>query len=95
VAVSAIAARTTSGSTPTVLADAEKLTCPILLQHGMKDPVVPYEDSVLLDKTLKSLRRNVKLLSYPDAGHNDLPWEKVYGEVLSFFQTHLHGRAPR
>jgi dipeptidyl aminopeptidase/acylaminoacyl peptidase len=61
----------------------------------MKDPVVPYEESVVLDKKLKGLRRNVTLLSYPDAGHNDLPWEKVYSEVLSFFQTHLHGRPAR
>lgn len=91
VAVSAIAARTTGGSTPTVLQEVGKLTCPILLQHGTDDSVVPYEDAVLLDKSLKSLGRDVTLLSYPGSGHNNLPWGKVYGEVLSFFRTHLRG----
>ena len=89
VALSAIAARTTSMSNPTVLAQAGRLTCPILLQHGTDDSVVPYQDSVLLEKRLRGLGRNVELISYPGAGHNTLPWNQVYGRVLAFFRTHL------
>src|SRR5262245_64771063 len=88
-AVSAIAARTSSGSSPTVLAQASRLNSPILLQHGTQDSVVPYNDSVLLANALKSLGRRVELLSYPGADHAGLPWDDVYGKVLAFFAVHL------
>ena len=88
-AVSGIAARTTSMSSPTVLDQAGKLTCPILLQHGTADSVVPYQDSVLLESKLRALGRNVELISYPGADHGTLPWNQVYGKVLAFFRTHL------
>jgi dienelactone hydrolase len=88
-AVSAIAARTSSGSTPTVLEQADRLTVPILLQHGTDDSVVPYNDSVLLERKLKSLGRSVEFVSYPGAAHNTLPWDRVYEKVLSFFMSHL------
>jgi dienelactone hydrolase len=88
-ALSAIAARTTSMSNPTVLDQAGRLTCPILLQHGTADSVVPYQDSVLLEKKLRALGRPVELISYPGADHGTLPWGQVYGRVLAFFRTHL------
>jgi dienelactone hydrolase len=89
VALSAIAARTTSMSNPTVLDQAGRLTCPILLQHGTEDSVVPYQDSVLLEKKLRGLGRPVALISYPGADHSTLPWNQVYGRVLDFFRKHL------
>jgi len=88
-AVSAIATRTSFGSTPTVLAQAARLTSPILLQHGTQDSVVPYNDSVLLANALKGLGRRVELLTYPGADHASLPWDDVYGKVLAFFAVHL------
>ncbi|MBA2305155.1 MAG: dienelactone hydrolase family protein [Acidobacteria bacterium] len=88
-AVSAIAARTTSGSTPTVLAQAERLTVPILLQHGTEDSVVPYGDAVVLEKKLRALGRPVELISYPGVDHGNLPWPQVYARVLEFFRTTL------
>ena len=88
-AVSAIAARTSSGSTPTILEQAARLTSPILLQHGTDDSVVPYNDSVLLERKLKSMGRSVEFFSYGGAGHNTLPWDQVYAKVLSFFASHL------
>ena len=88
-AVSAIAARTSSMDTPTVLEEAARLRAPILLQHGVDDSVVPYNDSVLLEKKLKGLGRTVALISYPGAGHNQLPWEQVYSRVLAFFAEHV------
>jgi len=88
-AVSAIAARTSSGDTPTVLEEASRLRAPILLQHGVEDSVVPYNDSVLLEKKLKGLGRPVQLISYRGAGHNGLPWNQVYSRVLEFFAEHL------
>ena len=88
-AVSAIAARTSSGSTPTILEQADRLTSPILLQHGTDDSVVPYNDSVLLERKLKSMGRSVEFFSYAGAGHNTMPWDQVYEKVLSFFTSHL------
>jgi len=88
-AVSAIAARTSSGSIPTVLDEAARLTAPILLQHGTDDSVVPYDDAVRLEKTLKGMGRGVEFLSYSGAGHSNLPWQQVYGRVLTFFGAHL------
>ena len=88
-AVSAIAARTSSQSNPTVLDEADRLNSPILLQHGTNDSVVPHQDSVLLDKKLKSLGRRVELVSYRGAGHTSLPWNEVYDRVLVFFRNHL------
>jgi len=88
-AVSAIAARTSSGANPTILDQASRLTVPILLQHGTQDSVVPYNDSVLLATKLKGLGRSVEFFSYQGADHNTLPWNQVYEKVLTFFQTHL------
>jgi dipeptidyl aminopeptidase/acylaminoacyl peptidase len=88
-AVSAIAARTSSGSTPTILEQAARLTSPILLQHGTDDSVVPYDDSVLLERKLKSMGRSVEFFSYSGAGHNTMPWDQVYEKVLAFFASHL------
>jgi dipeptidyl aminopeptidase/acylaminoacyl peptidase len=88
-AVCAIAARTSSGGTPTILEVSARLTAPILLQHGTDDEVVPYNDSVLLEKKLKSEGRSVEFVSYQSAGHTSLPWNQVYEKVLSFFAARL------
>jgi dipeptidyl aminopeptidase/acylaminoacyl peptidase len=85
-AVSAIAARTTGGTAPTILDEADRLKVPILLQHGTNDPQVPYQDSVLLEQKLKSLKRRVQLITYRGAEHNNLPWDRVYEKVLLFFR---------
>jgi len=88
-AVSAIAARTTGGDPPTILDLADRFRMPILLQHGTEDPTVPYQDSVLLEQKLKSLKKRVQLVSYKGADHNGLPWDRVYERVLSFFRDSL------
>jgi dipeptidyl aminopeptidase/acylaminoacyl peptidase len=88
-AVSAIAVRTTGGDAPTILDEADRLRVPILLQHGTDDPLVPHEDSVVLAQKLEALDREVEFYSYPGAGHNDLPWDRVYERVLLFFRNHL------
>jgi dipeptidyl aminopeptidase/acylaminoacyl peptidase len=88
-AVSAIGARTSSGSNPTVLDEAVRLRAPILLQHGTGDSVVPYNDAVLLEAKLKRLGRSVELISYPGADHSSLPWDQVYDRVLRFFSAYL------
>ena len=82
VALSAIAARTTSMSNPTVLDQAARLTCP-------DSAAARNWDSVLLEKKLRGLGRPVELISYPGADHGTLPWGQVYGRVLAFFRTHL------
>jgi dienelactone hydrolase len=87
-AVSAIGARTSAGPSPTTLEEADRLTMPVLLQHGSED-AGPRDDFALLERRLKSLRRRVELVSYRGAGHNDLPWAQVYTRVLEFFADKL------
>jgi len=87
-AVSAIGARTSAGPSPTTFEEAERLTMPVLLQHGSED-AGPRDDFALLERRLKNLRRRVELVSYKGAAHNDLPWAQVYTRVLEFFDKHL------
>lgn len=88
-AVSATAARTTAGPSPTILDEAERLRVPVLLQHGTDDPLVPHEDSVRLAERLRTLGRRVEFFSYPGADHNYLPWNRVYDRVVLFFREHV------
>jgi dipeptidyl aminopeptidase/acylaminoacyl peptidase len=88
-AVSAIAARTSAGSPPTIIDEAALIKAPVLLQHGTEDPMVPYQDSVLLADRLKGLKHRVQLVTYRGADHNNLPWDQVYQRVLLFFRDYV------
>lgn len=64
-----------------------KITCPILMVHGERDPIVPFEMSQKLEQAVRS--RLVRL-DLPDAGHHDLfvkggkiLWNKVYEFINS------------
>jgi alpha-beta hydrolase superfamily lysophospholipase len=58
---------------------AKKITCPLLLEWGSKDPIVTKEEIDGIFKNLSS--KNKKLVVYPDAGHanflqkDPLSWE--------------------
>jgi len=70
-------------------ADAAKVTAPILLQWGDRDPVLP---TYLADKAVKQFSATrVKLVHYPDVGHYpmlELPNES--GRDLRAFLDEVH-----
>jgi dipeptidyl aminopeptidase/acylaminoacyl peptidase len=48
---------------------AAKVNCPILLIHSKGDPVVPYENSVEMEKALSKAGKRVKLKTYEQSSH--------------------------
>lgn len=46
---------------------------PMLILHGMRDPLVPYHQSLLLYEALSQRGAEVSLVMLPDAGHG--PWD--------------------
>jgi acetyl esterase len=50
---------------------------PILLIHGTSDQQVPYEQSVAMQKKLKSAGVSVDLFTVPEGGHGMGSWEKL------------------
>lgn len=61
-----------------------KITCPILIYHGLKDRIVPYTTGVKLSKkyfsnsTLKLLNNNAHLIEVEDG------WEKVAEDIFNW-----------
>src|SRR5262249_22708228 len=48
---------------------AERVTTPLLLQHGEADPRVPVSGAWKFYRTLKTMGKNVELEVYPRGGH--------------------------
>ena len=70
-----------------------KITCPILMVHGERDPIVPFEMSQQLERAVRS--RLVRL-DLPTAGHHDLfvkggkvLWNKVFEFIESLSDAEL------
>lgn len=66
-----------------------------LLLHGAVDPVVPIEQSRLLEQALRLAGIDVFLREVPGVGHR---WfgraeRNAYGEALTFLRAHLHADA--
>ena len=57
---------------------------PLLILHGQRDSLVPYEHAVELHKASPSSR----LISFPSADHNDCPpdWNAFWTEVVPFLR---------
>lgn len=72
-------------------ADAAKVTAPILLQWGDRDPVLP---PYLADKAVKQFSATrVKLIHYPDVGHYPmLELPKETGSDLRAFLDEVHAQ---
>lgn len=64
---------------------------PILILHGDKDPVVPFNQSVIFEKAAKTAGLNVTLQAVPEAGHGGKAiFTKEYRQqVADFFKLHL------
>ena len=78
---------------------AAGLRDPLLIIHGMRDPVVLYKDTVVLVQRLVSLSKDVDLVTLPDSAHS---WDTqnsrqtifAYKKLAEFFERHL-GKGPR
>lgn len=72
--------------------------CPVLLIHGVDDPVVPYEQSQRMHRALRGAGVPARLVSVPNRGHgfdyihHDLR-AKVFEEIRTFLDDRLKSDA--
>ena len=59
---------------------AGEITCPVVLVHGVDDPVLPLIQSRRMRDALRSAGKSVELIEVEDAGHAD--WEDVKEQEL-------------
>lgn len=88
-ACSSQAGRTTSGEAVPVMALVDKIHCPVLVQHGTADTVVPYSDSVVLVEKLKALGRTVDFHPYEGSDHSMPDLQGRTERVMAFFRQYL------
>jgi acetyl esterase/lipase len=71
---------------------------PVLLLHGDSDDVVPFEESVAMEKALRAANVAVKLVRIPGGEHGedfgaqgkpDPSWPDYFGEMVAWFDQHL------
>jgi len=75
------------------LTKISSVSCPILMVHGARDPLVPPE---MLDRLAKSARSKVTILRVEDAEHNDIfqrGGDSLYQRVRAFVDG-LSGVSP-
>ncbi len=75
---------------------------PVLLLHGDADDVVPFDESVAMEKTLRAAGVIVKLVHVPGGKHDeefgaggkpDPNWPDYYAEIVAWFDQHLKARS--
>ncbi len=79
-------ARNASPATHVTAGDA-----PMLLMHGTKDPLVPFDQSVQLHKLLQAAKVDAVLVPVKDGGHG-FGGKEVDQRVDQFLQKHLLGK---
>jgi dipeptidyl aminopeptidase/acylaminoacyl peptidase len=52
------------------LSDADRITVPVLLVHGVRDPIAPLDAIADLAGRLHAAGNDCTLLTYPDDGHS-------------------------
>jgi len=64
---------------------------PLLLVHGDRDIVVPFQQSLIMRDAYKALGLEVTLIRVPDAGHGFINWptQQIEQMVYDFFSKHL------
>jgi len=76
-------------------------SAPTLLIHGDADALVPFQQSVAMEKALRSAGARTRLISVPggvhgaDFGAADRPrpdWPNYYGETVAWFDKYLRAR---
>lgn len=68
----------------------EKITIPLLIQHGEKDSRVAVEDSIELAKLLTEHKKEHKLIVYPDGNHKLSNYESERDqEIFKWFEKYI------
>ena len=68
----------------------EKISAPILINHGTEDESVPYEWSVALEQDLKVAGKDVTFYTYEGEKHEFIPdWSLMMQRTLEFFDSKL------
>jgi acetyl esterase/lipase len=65
---------------------------PILIIHGSKDPLVPYQQSVVFTEALKKSGVHVTLQKIENGQHGGFNSEEVNARTKAFLEKHLLGR---
>ncbi|AKG34852.1 prolyl oligopeptidase family serine peptidase [Paenibacillus durus] len=65
---------------------------PILMMHGDRDDVVPFEQSLDFFKTMKQAGNDITLYKITGGGHIGFTQPHTLDVVKSFFKTHLQDR---
>lgn len=71
---------------------AAKIRIPVLLVHGTSDTIVPYDQSVTMDKALKAAGKNVRFVTLEGGDHNlgrQADRLLFFAELESFLARHL------
>jgi dipeptidyl aminopeptidase/acylaminoacyl peptidase len=70
----------------------ERITAPLMVIHGERDPRVPFSESEQMVKALKERNQPVEFLIMPDEGHGISRLKNkltVYPAVIKFLDKHL------
>jgi acetyl esterase/lipase len=71
---------------------------PVLLLHGDSDDVIPFEQSVAMEKALRAANVPTKLVRIPGGGHDELfgadgkpnpSWPNYFAEIVAWLDQHL------
>lgn len=70
----------------------DQLPCPIQLQHGLKDKIVPVDDSIKISTQLAKFGLDGGLITYPKADHDmgGPELKTAMAKTIKFFQKHLN-----
>ncbi len=71
---------------------AERITAPLLVLHGIRDPRVPLGESHQIVQRLRTLGKPVEYLEFDYAGHGFIRTDdrlRAYRTVAEFFRRHL------
>jgi dipeptidyl aminopeptidase/acylaminoacyl peptidase len=72
--------------------NVDRVTTPLLLLHGDRDPRVPFDESVQMEEALRIRQKRVEFERFDYAGHGFIRPDhkrRVYVSVAAFFDRHL------
>jgi dipeptidyl aminopeptidase/acylaminoacyl peptidase len=73
---------------------ASRITAPVLLMHGEDDPIVPIEQSEIMEEALRGSAHPARLIRFEDAAHPWIGWStqdrvRVFEETERFLAQNL------
>jgi dipeptidyl aminopeptidase/acylaminoacyl peptidase len=74
--------------------NAHRITAPLFIIHGTNDPRVPVGEAEQIERTLKGLGRDARLLKFDDEGHGLVKLKNRisgYSQAVEFIIEHISG----